>query len=192
MNQPLNEHHDSEDGFERSLERLGRLLREQDSIQDDVMDRINERNDEARGGPNSSPSYPFTRSLFLQFGELSMFQKVSVGTVAASVTALGLVLLSGVMSAPLLWADVLQNVREATSYSAQIKIETPVEGGLAIQTGAVHWRAPDAFRMENEVKMPGGRVQSSSVMIRFGNQRGISLDMGNKTYRYLAAAAGAK
>lgn len=179
----MNEHQSTEpDGdMEQELMSLGKTLGEKLSLSQRVLDELDAADD------NSILPPPAVPRLRRPIGDLTMFQKLSVATLAASialVATLWLVLSADSVSL----AEVVENIRQATSYQADVRMETrmEVDGNKPSIVGKYYWRAPQDVRMETAMGDGFTRVE-----IIFRDKAGIEIDPRAKTYRVAAARAGA-
>lgn len=166
---------------EHDLLSLGNALRKKVSLSQRVLHELDATDETSNPEPLSAPH------LRNSLGEMTMFQKLSAATFAASLallTALWLTLSAGSVS----WAQVVENIRKTTSYQADVRIEnlSEVDGNKSSVVGKYYWRSPRDVRMETA--MEGGLTR---IEIYFRDKAGIEIDSQAKTYRVAAARAGA-
>lgn len=183
--------------FERRLSEFGKTLRERESIEQQIMARI----DSADLATNESASGKSRRGYFhfgSRFGDISMKQRFTLGgmTAAAIVTMLFLTL---DFSSSNVFADVIQNIRRAKTYSMNMTMEGK-RPGFPKMTQKFYWKSPGHIRTERErplLQIPGQEIDTSQlpdglahVEILSVQKTGISINHIDRTFNFEDAQKG--
>ncbi|QDV25427.1 hypothetical protein [Aureliella helgolandensis] len=174
----MNPSPESDSDIEKQLYRAGQSLRENISLSERVLEQL-EIKDAPQPIVRPAPTTRWSR--FTHFGELTMLQKLSITSLAASAT---LVLLAWVATSAThtSLAQVVENVRKATSYQADVRMDAADRN----VTGRIYWRAPMDVRMEFDNRLGEPR----EIDIFFRNKPGIGISNKTRTYRIHAARSG--
>ena len=88
-------------------------------------------------------------------------------------------------------AQVVENIKGATSYSADFKMADPNENSkTANMTGKIYWQQPGAYRMDQTIKFPGvGKTRA--IRIFSFTAPGVQVNFADKTFTRLPPFEGA-
>ena len=179
--------------LENQLEAFGSALGDRVSLKERVLADLclsgTVNDDDSTRFPTSQtqPSTPW-------FGEFTMLQKISIGSVAVS-ALLAVTVWFSVVTATVSFAQVIENVQKAASYQADIKMValTGKKKGQETHVGKWYWRAPFDHRMEVQRKPSGnqGSDEAMQITIGFPDKQGLSWDTQSKTFSVVPPRQGA-
>ena len=176
MNSRLDQHGDE---LEQRLLQCGSNWPAERSIVDSVMERIDESEN--------------ARVSIWHGGDLTMRQRLTIGGLSVATLAVALVVLTLPATSNNLFAQVAENIKNATSYSLTMTMEMPKLPGDVKIPGIkqqTYWKAPGSYRFEDQEQTQDG--PQKQVRIVHLDKPGIVLLPEKKTYRTAPAMAGSQ
>ncbi|MCH9654885.1 MAG: hypothetical protein K0U86_01965 [Planctomycetes bacterium] len=179
----MNSNESSEFDIERRLEQIGNSMRRNVSLRNGVLDQL--QSDPGDNRDASEITRKSERKYFLRFGELTLLRKLLLGGLAASVL---LLLTFGVFtsSATVSFAQVIENVRKATNYQADVRVVSIKDRDASpVSEGKMYWRIPGDSRLVEYVGSMNrkGAKELAWVQVHFRSKPGVAWTVKSKSYR---------
>ena len=193
----------SSEDFEKRLGEFGQRLRTESSMAKSVLMRIGSNVQvEAELKCERASSTRMSSFRSLQFGDISMKQRITLGGMMAATIFTIAFLTMGYSSSSNLFAEVAANVKKARSYTAEVVVEMNMadsSAGSAVEK--IYWRFPGDYRVERKTpstfsrkrafderaELPNGLAEVEILSIE---KSGIDINHVDKTYRVERAQRG--
>ena len=178
--------------IQKMLGDFGEQLRSQASVKESVLAQLKNSDVEAErveqmATINSSSYLPKFKP-----GESKMFKHLSIAAAVLILVSASVVFL--VLTSQTSLAQVVENIKAATSYSADIRTSrSNKESDTRHMVGKVYWQQPDTYRFDQTKVAPGETAFDIHTRRIFSSTKpGIEIDLTNKTFRRLPVFKGAK
>ena len=190
----------SERDIEQVLSDFGAQLKSHTSLKDSILSQLADSESVSRSGVlsdgiehkatvNSRSNLTKPNLPKLDPGGTKMFKHLSI---AAAILILMSIAGTFFMMAPQTsFAQVIENIKGATSYSADFKMAgIAANSKTTNMTGKIYWQQPGAYRMDQTVKFPG-MGKARAIKVFSATAPGIQVNFADKTFTRLPPFEGA-